>query len=162
MKQRKLKKPSLKKVEIYTDGSWKRGIGAGGWSAMLIYWPHWKLITSSESPTTISRMELLAVINALENLTEPCEVKLVSDSSYVVGCVNDWIRQWKRHGWINHSGKPVANLDLIMRLHALLEIHRVRATWVKAHTDRTDKHSNANRIVDYFAQKSADDHHNLD
>lgn len=107
-------------------------------------------------------MELLAVINALENLTEPCEVKLVSDSSYVVGCVNDWIRQWKRHGWINHSGKPVANLDLIMRLHELLEIHHVRATWVKAHTDRTDKHSNANRIVDYFAQKSADDHRNLD
>ena len=158
MKHKKVKTPR-KQVELYTDGSWKRGIAAGGWSSMLVYWPHWKLITSSESPTTISRMELLAVISGLESLTEPCDVKLVSDSAYVVGCVNEWIRLWKKNNWITKNKTPVANLDLIKRLSDLLETHNVKATWVKAHTNRKDKHSIANRIVDYFAQKSASEHH---
>lgn len=158
MKHKKVKTPR-KQVELYTDGSWKRGIAAGGWSSMLVYWPHWKLITSSESPTTISRMELLAVISGLESLTEPCDVKLVSDSAYVVGCVNEWIRLWKKNNWITKNKTPVANLDLIKRLSDLLETHNVKAIWVKAHTDRKDKHSTANRIVDYFAQKSASEHH---
>ena len=158
MKHKKVKTPR-KQVELYTDGSWKRGIAAGGWSSMLVYWPHWKLITSSESPTTISRMELLAVISGLESLTEPCDVKLVSDSAYVVGCVNEWIRIWKKNNWITKNKTPVANLDLIKRLSDLLETHNVKATWVKAHTNRKDKHSIANRIVDYFAQKSASEHH---
>lgn len=153
------KRPEQKSVELFTDGSWKGKLQAGGWSSLLVYWPHWKLLTSGEQDTTISRMELYGVVRGLEELTEPCNVKVIADSSMVVQIINGWIYNWKRKNWITKGGTPVANLDLIKRLYELMQIHNVHAVWVKAHTNRTDYQSNANRICDYYAQKSAFDQH---
>lgn len=149
----------LKEVTIYTDGSWKSKANAGGYAALMIHGPCWKVIYSSESPTTISRMELSAVINSLKELTEPCLVTIISDSTYTCNCINTWIKSWKRRNWIAWSGKPVANADLIRDLDALMNIHSVKAVWVKAHTGKQDEDSICNDLVDFYAQRSADDHH---
>lgn len=149
----------LKSVELFTDGSWKGKLNAGGWTSLLVCWPHWKLVTSSEQDTTISRMELTGVIHGLEELTEPCNVKVIADSKLVVNTINGWIYGWKKNNWTTKGGTPVANLDLVKRLYQLMQVHNVRAEWVKAHTFRKDYKSSANRICDYYAQKSADDHH---
>lgn len=148
-----------KPVTIYTDGSWKQKLNAGGYAALLTYGPHWKMIYSSESPTTISRMELSAVLNALKELTEPCCVTIVSDSTYTCNCINRWIKDWKRRNWITWKGSPVANLDLIRAIDDLMQVHKVIAIWVKSHTGKKDVDSIGNDLVDYYAQHSADTHH---
>lgn len=150
--------PERKTVELYTDGSWKDKLQAGGWAALLVYWPHWKLVTEGAHDTTISRMELYAVIHGLEELTEPCNVLVIADSRLVVNTINMWIYNWKKHNWRTKGGSPVANLDLVQRLYALMKTHNVKAEWVKAHTFRKDNRSNANRVCDYYAQRSADEH----
>ena len=156
--KRRINKDKLKEVVIYTDGSWKKQVGAGGYAALLTYGPHWKVVYASESPTTISRMELSAVITALKELTEPCCVTIVSDSTYTCNTINTWIAGWKKRNWISWGGTPVANLDLIREIDRLMGIHKVKAAWVKSHTGKKDDDSVCNDIVDYFAQWSADHH----
>ena len=124
----------MKKVEIYTDGSCKKNPGPGGWAAVLVYNGREKEICGGEAETTNNRMELLATINALKALKEPCEVVLTSDSKYVVdGISKGWAKGWKARGWKKSDGKPALNPELWDKLLSLLETHSVQFVWVKGH-----------------------------
>jgi ribonuclease HI len=121
----------LKSVEIFTDGACSGNPGAGGYGAILRYKSAVKEISGGDAHTTNNRMELLAVIEALSLLKEPCEVTLTTDSKYVADAIEKgWLRSWVLHGWKN--GK-VKNIDLWQRLLPLLDTHSVKFVWVKGH-----------------------------
>ncbi len=124
----------MKHVDIYTDGACKHNPGPGGWGAILIFGPHKREMSGGEASTTNNRMELMAVISALEALKEPCEVTLTSDSKYVIDSIEKrWVYGWKARGWIKSDKSPALNPDLWERLLKLLEIHEVKLVWVKGH-----------------------------
>lgn len=125
----------MKTVYIFTDGACSGNPGAGGWGAVLKYGKAYKELSGAEEMTTNNKMELTAVIMGLKALKEPCEVILTTDSKYVVdGIEKGWARSWQRNGWKKSDKKPALNRELWEELLALLEIHRVRFTWVKGHT----------------------------
>ena len=114
----------MKSVEIYTDGSCKQNPGPGGWGAVLVYNGKEKELCGGEAGTTNNRMELTAVIRALQALKEPCKVTLTSDSKYVVDAVTrGWASSWRAHGWRKADKSPALNADLWESLLDLLEIH---------------------------------------
>ena len=121
-------------VMIYTDGACRGNPGPGGWGVVL----HCKGVTKEfyggETQTTNNRMELTAVINALEALTKPCDVKLHSDSKYVLQGITEWLANWKQRGWKTASKAPVKNEDLWRRLDTARARHRVEWIWVKGHS----------------------------
>ena len=126
----------MKKVTIYTDGACSGNPGVGGWGAVLMYNGVEKRISGAEDNTTNNRMELFAVISALECLKEPCEVTLYSDSAYTVNSfVNGWVYSWEKSGWKKADNKPVLNVDLWQRLLALTRTHKVEFIKVKGHAD---------------------------
>ena len=126
----------MKKVTIYTDGACSGNPGVGGWGAVLMYNGVEKRISGAEDNTTNNRMELLAVINALECLKEPCEVTLYSDAAYTVNAfLNGWVYEWEKSGWKKADKKPVLNDDLWKRLLSLTRIHKVEFVKVKGHAD---------------------------
>ena len=120
-------------VDIYTDGACKGNPGPGGWGALLVYGGKEKELFGGEKETTNNRMELLAVIRALEALTRPCQVRLHTDSQYVQKGISEWIHGWKRNGWRTSSKQPVKNADLWQRLDELAAGHAVEWRWVKGH-----------------------------
>lgn len=125
---------SLKHVDIYTDGSCRGNPGVGGWGAVLVYRGHEKELCGGEKMTTNNRMELTAVIAALEALREPCEVTLTSDSKYVIDALErGWAEHWRSRGWKKADNSPALNADLWERLLGLMSRHRVRLVWVKGH-----------------------------
>lgn len=126
----------MKSIDIYTDGACSGNPGPGGWAAVLMYGSAKKEIAGGEPRTTNNRMEMMAVIRALESLTQPCEVRLHSDSAYVINCFkNRWYENWQRNGWKTASKQPVENRDLWERL--LQQVARHKVTWVKVkgHSD---------------------------
>lgn len=126
----------MKEVTIYTDGACSGNPGPGGWGAILMYGEHRKELSGGERDTTNNRMEIAAVIEALEKLKEPCAVKVYSDSAYVVNAFNQhWIRGWLKNGWMNSKKQPVENQDLWKKLLALMEKHKVEYIKVKGHSD---------------------------
>ena len=126
----------MKTVEIYTDGACSGNPGPGGWGAVLRYQGKEKELSGGEAMTTNNRMELTAVIRALEALKEPCVVELWSDSKYVVDALEKgWARSWQKKGWIKADKKPALNPDLWARLLELSETHELRCHWVKGHAD---------------------------
>ena len=125
-------KKVLPRVTIYTDGGCEPNPGLGGWAAILIHERRLKELPGSCPDTTNNRMELTAVIRALEALKKRCEVEIHSDSQYVVNGMTSWIHTWKRKNW-QRNGKPVLNADLWQRLDELAGNHRVRWTWVRGH-----------------------------
>jgi ribonuclease HI len=121
-------------VEIYTDGACSGNPGPGGWGAVLLYRGHEKELYGGEAAdTTNNRMELMAAIQALENLTRPAAVRLHTDSVYVRSGVTKWLPGWKRNGWKTADKKPVKNADLWQRLDAATKRHDVEWLWVKGH-----------------------------
>lgn len=123
----------MKKVCIYTDGACSGNPGPGGWAAILRYNGHEKELSGGEAVTTNNRMELMAVISALEALREPCEVELWTDSQYIARAINEgWLAGWKRRGWKRKEGE-LKNPELWQRLDALLNTHSVSFNWVKGH-----------------------------
>ena len=123
-----------KRVEIFTDGACSGNPGPGGYGAILRYGEHIKELSGGEEQTTNNRMELTAVITALEALKEPCLVILTTDSKYVVdGIEKGWAKSWRENGWKKKDKKPALNPDLWGRLLDLLEIHEVKFNWVKGH-----------------------------
>lgn len=132
----------MKEVCLYTDGACRGNPGPGGWGAILVYGRYEKELSGGEPETTNNRMELLAAIEGLGALKEPCIVSLYSDSKYLCDAYNEgWINNWLVNGW--NKGK-VKNPDLWERLHALTEVHRVTFIWVKGHNghpynERCDK-----------------------
>ncbi len=126
----------MKEIEIYTDGACSGNPGPGGWGAVLLYNGKRKELSGAERMTTNNRMELTAPIEALKLLKEPCQVKLYSDSAYLVNAFQQrWIAGWLRNGWKNSKGQPVENQDLWKSLLALMETHKVDYIKVKGHSD---------------------------
>lgn len=124
----------MKKLNIYTDGACSGNPGKGGWGAVLVYNGIEKEISGAEMHTTNNRMELTAVIKALQLLKEPCEVELTTDSKYVCDAVNKgWVYGWKKKRWIKSDKKPALNVDLWEELLKQLNIHKVTFIWVKGH-----------------------------
>ena len=105
-----------KTIHIYTDGSCLGNPGPGGYGAVLIYKQHRKELSDGFAHTTNNRMELLAPIEALNSLNEPCNVELTTDSQYVKNGINQWIHNWRKNGWRTADKKPVKNADLWKRL----------------------------------------------
>lgn len=126
----------VKEVIVYTDGACSHNPGPGGWAAVLIYNGHQKELSGGEKETTNNRMELMAVIKALEALKYPCRVKIHSDSAYIVNCFQQkWYVKWEKNGWMTSGKKPVENKDLWQRLLQLVKTHEVEFIKVKGHSD---------------------------
>jgi ribonuclease HI len=125
-------------VEIYTDGACKGNPGPGGWGALLRWGGHEKELCGGEPDTTNNRMELMAVIQALEALTRPAQVVLSVDSRYVRDGVERWMPRWKRNGWQTRERTPVKNQDLWQRLDQAVARHRVQWRWIKGHSGHPD------------------------
>ena len=120
-------------VKIYTDGACKGNPGVGGWGALLEINGTEKELFGGERLTTNNRMEMLAVIRALEALTRRCTVQLHTDSKYVQQGISEWIHGWKKNGWRTSAKKPVKNDDLWKALDALAQQHDIQWLWVKGH-----------------------------
>ena len=126
----------MKNVTIYTDGACSGNPGPGGWGTILLYGDRERELSGGEPMTTNNRMELLAVINGLEALKEPCAVTVYSDSKYVVDAVTlGWAKKWRAAGWMRNKKEPAKNPELWQRLLDLLERHEVTFKWVKGHAD---------------------------
>lgn len=122
-------------IEIYTDGACKGNPGKGGWGALLKYRDVVRELYGAEAMTTNNRMELTAVIKALEALKRPgLSVRLFSDSRYVLSGIEEWMPNWKARGWKTSNRKPVLNQDLWQRLDELSQQHDVEWRWVKGHS----------------------------
>lgn len=126
----------MTEVTIYTDGACSGNPGPGGWGAILIYNNVKKEISGGEKDTTNNKMELTAAVMALSMLKTPCEVKLYSDSAYLINCfLNDWISGWKKKNWVNSKKEKVKNIDLWLKLDELTKIHKINWIKVKGHAD---------------------------
>ena len=124
----------MKRIEIFTDGACLGNPGAGGWAAILRYGDIEKELSGGEAETTNNRMELTAVISALEALKEACNITLYTDSRYVMDGIEKWIFNWKKNGWKTSNKKtPVKNVELWQRLDELKAKHEIRWVWVKGH-----------------------------
>lgn len=120
-------------VEIYADGACKGNPGPGGWGALLQYNGSEKSIYGGENNTTNNRMELTAVIRALETLKRASKVKMYTDSSYVQKGMTEWIAGWKAKNWRTADKKPVKNDDLWRVLDTLSQHHQIEWIWVRGH-----------------------------
>ena len=137
----------MKTVTIYADGACSGNPGPGGWGAILEYRGREKELSGAEASTTNNRMELTAVISALEQLKEPCRVELYSDSKYVVDAITlGWAKGWRAKGWIKPDKKPAKNPELWSRLLDLLDQHQVTCHWVKGHADN-EKNERCDRLA---------------
>ncbi|MGI5832957.1 MAG: ribonuclease HI [Thermoguttaceae bacterium] len=128
----------MSEVVLYTDGACSGNPGPGGWGFIMEHSGSGKQLTRSggEAQTTNNRMELMAVIEGLSALKRPCEVEIVSDSSYVLNGLSKWMASWKKNGWRRREGqawKEVKNVDLWQRLDELGQIHSLKFTKIKGH-----------------------------
>jgi ribonuclease HI len=144
-------------VEIYTDGACKGNPGVGGWGVLLMHNGRTRELHGGEALTTNNRMELTAVIRALEALKRSTRVRLHTDSQYVQLGISKWIRDWKKRGWRTANRKPVKNLDLWHQLDELAVGHEIEWIWVRGHegnvgNERADELANLG--VDEFVGKS--------
>jgi len=122
-------------VVVYTDGACKGNPGPGGWGALLVADKREMDLYGGEAATTNNRMELTAVIRALEALKRPSDVEVHTDSQYVKNGIESWIHGWKRNGWKTADRKAVKNAELWRELEAATMRHRIRWHWVKGHAD---------------------------
>lgn len=124
---------SDKVIEIYTDGACSGNPGPGGWGVLLRWNGHEKELFGGETETTNNRMEMMAVIKALEALKGPSKVALYTDSKYVMQGITEWLDGWKAKGWKTAGKKPVKNVDLWQEIDALVCVHDIDFHWVKGH-----------------------------
>lgn len=125
-------------VDIYTDGACSGNPGPGGWGALLRMGGHEKELFGGEADTTNNRMELTAVIRALEALKRPVHVRVHTDSQYVQKGISEWIHGWKKRGWRTADRQPVKNAALWRELDDLAARHRIEWHWVKGHAGHAD------------------------
>ena len=138
---------ALKKVVIHTDGACQGNPGPGGWGVLLRSNKQEKELWGGEADTTNNRMELTAVIRALEALKRPSRARVFTDSQYVQKGISQWVHDWKRRDWRTADKKPVKNLDLWKRLDELAALHDVEWHWVRGHAghpenERADRLAN--------------------
>jgi len=139
-------------VDIYTDGACRGNPGPGGWGALLRYGDKEKELFGGEPQTTNNRMELTAVIRALEALNRQVSARVTTDSIYVRNGITQWIHNWKRNGWRTADKKPVKNADLWQALDQLVQQHEIEWHWVKAHNGHAE-----NERADQLANRGIDD-----
>jgi ribonuclease HI len=142
-------------VEVYADGACRGNPGPGGWGVLLRTKGVEKELFGGEPHTTNNRMELTAVIRALEALKRPCTIRVYTDSQYVQKGISEWISAWKRRGWRTADKKPVKNVDLWERLDALVSTHDIEWHWVRGHAGHDDNEradALANRGIDEMAE----------
>ena len=144
-------------IEIYTDGACRGNPGPGGWAALLTMDGREREISGAESLTTNNRMELTAVIRALEALTRPVAARLYTDSEYVRRGITEWLPTWKARGWRTADRKPVKNQDLWQQLDGLNARHRIEWRWVPGHAgvpgnERVDRL--ANQAIDTLSRQA--------
>jgi len=144
---------SEKVVEIYADGACKGNPGPGGWGVLLRAGGVERELYGGEPATTNNRMELTAVIRALESLKRRCRVRLYTDSQYVQKGISQWIHDWKRRAWRTADRKPVKNVDLWQRLDTLAAEHDVEWHWVKGHAGHPE-----NERADALANRAIGGH----
>ena len=135
-----------KQITLYSDGSSLGNPGPGGYGGILDYRGKRKSYSGGEEHTTNNRMELTAVIEGLKMLKEPCDVHVVSDSSYVVKAINEWL-----DNWIRRDFAKVKNLDLWRAYLEAAKPHRIKATWVRGHSGHEE-----NEICDRLARDEAE------
>lgn len=135
----------MKQVTLYCDGSALGNPGAGGWCGILSYGTKEKILRGGEAYTTNNRMELLAVIESIKALKEPCIVHLYSDSNYVCKGINEWLEKWQQKQF-----KNVKNADLWRHYLLVSSSHQVIAHWIKAHAGIAQ-----NELCDKLAKESA-------
>lgn len=125
---------SRPRLLAFTDGGCRGNPGPGAWAFLLIDLGSGAAIerAGGEGRTTNNRMEYLAAIQSLEALKRPSEVEIRTDSKLLVNTASQWMKGWKAKGW-KRKGGPIKNLDLVKRLDALMQQHRVRWTWVRGH-----------------------------
>jgi ribonuclease HI len=131
-------------VEIFTDGACSGNPGVGGYGVVLRSDRKEKELSGCSPMTTNNRMELTAVIKALEALKRPCRVKVVTDSNYVVLGMTSWIFRWIGNNWKNAQKQEVINRDLWEKLLNLSSLHEIEWKWIKGHdgypeNERCDK-----------------------
>ena len=143
------KKEEMKSYSVFTDGSFRRPC-YGAWACLIRDDKTKDEFTVSKPvwDTTISRMELEAVISALEWIPEPSLIKVESDSTYVVNSMSKWIFMWARFNWENAFGEKIKNVDLMKRLYTQLKKHKVKARWVRSHNGHRE-----NEICDAIVNK---------
>ena len=144
----------MKHVDLYTDGACSGNPGPGGYGIILVYNGKEKELSEGYAETTNNRMEILAVINGLKALKEPCEVTVYSDSKYVVDAVNkNWLYTWEENDWRRSNKEPVLNPELWMELLVLMEEHEVSFVWVKGHNEHP-QNERCDRLAVAAAQKA--------
>jgi ribonuclease HI len=141
-----------KTVEMFTDGACRGNPGPGGWGALLRYKGKEKELYGGAADTTNNRMELMAAIEGLRALTQPCRVELTTDSQYVRKGITEWIGNWKAKGWKTAARKPVKNADLWRALDEQNQRHDIRWHWVKGHSGHLE-----NEIADQLANRGIDE-----
>ena len=121
-------------VRIYTDGACSGNPGPGGWGALMLWNGHEKEMNGGEDDTTNNRMEMMAVIKALEAVKGNPKIEIYTDSKYVMRGMTVWLEGWKAKGWKTASKKPVKNVDLWQEMDALVSQHDISFHWVKGHS----------------------------
>lgn len=142
---------SAEAVAAYADGACRGNPGPGGWGVLLRVGGRERELHGGEALTTNNRMELTAVIRALEALEARSRVRLYTDSQYVQKGITEWIHDWKRRGWRTAAKKPVKNQDLWLRLEELARAHEVEWHWVRGHAGHPE-----NERADALANKGID------
>ncbi len=141
------------KVQIFTDGACRGNPGPGGWGAVMRFGEKEKTLYGGETSTTNNRMELTAVIKALECLKgNKWPIDITTDSKYVLQGITEWIEGWKKRGWRNASKKPVLNADLWQRLDELVQPFDIKWQWVKGHSGHLE-----NELADQLANRGIDE-----
>lgn len=139
-------------IRIYTDGACKGNPGNGGWGALILLEKEAIEIFGGETETTNNRMELTAVIRALEKIQgQEGEIEVYTDSTYVQKGISEWIINWKRNSWKSSSKKPVKNQDLWIRLDQLKQQKIIEWKWVKGHAGHPE-----NERADILANKGVE------
>ena len=141
----------MKQVTIYTDGACRGNPGPGGWGALIKFDSMEKEIFGGKNDTTNNQMELLAAIEGLAALTEPCSVELFTDSKYVMDGITQWIKNWKKNNWKTAAKKDVKNKELWQKLDHLISTHQVQWHWFKGHSGDA-----GNETADLLANKGID------
>lgn len=138
-------------IEIFTDGACRGNPGPGGWGAVLRYNKHEKHLNGAEPLTTNNRMELTAVIKALEALKKAYPTRITTDSQYVHSGITKWLAKWKKNNWKNSDKKPVKNVDLWQELDTIAKKHQITWHWIKGHSGHKE-----NELADELANLAID------
>ncbi|RAU39950.1 ribonuclease HI [Pseudomonas sp. RIT411] len=139
-------------VEVFTDGACKGNPGPGGWGALLKFKGAERELWGGEANTTNNRMELMAAIQALAALKRPCQIRLTTDSEYVMKGITQWLVNWKKRGWQTAARQPVKNAELWQALDEQVQRHQVEWCWVRGHTGHPE-----NERADQLANRGVDE-----